>query len=281
MHNLFLFIQRFYVFFFFLLLTSFSLFILISNNLYQRSAFINTSNAVTGELYTLVSEVRNYFHLKTENEALLLENAELKSRMRDAYYVDTVTSISVNDSIYKQRYQYIDAQVINNSVDKKYNYITLNRGRIHGVQKNDGVICDQGVVGVVVKVSDRFCTVMSLLNRKTNIPPKVDTLMYFGSVKWDGNSFSYAQLTDINRFAPVKVGQMVYTSGYSEHYPENIKIGQIESVNLKDGSNFYDIEIKLSTDFTSLHSVFIVQNLFKAEVHALEEETRKEDDRND
>ncbi len=281
MHNLFLFIQRFYVFFFFLLLLSLSVFILISNNLYQRSAFINTSNAVTGEMYTLVSEVRNYFHLKAENEALLQENAELKSRMRDAYYVDTVTAISVDDTVYKQHYQYIDAQVINNSVDKKYNYITLNRGRMHGVQKNDGVICDQGVVGVVVKVSERFCTVMSLLNRKTNIPPKVDTLMYFGSVKWDGNSFSYAQLTDINRFAPVKVGQLVYTSGYSEHYPENIKIGQIESVNLKDGSNFYDIEVKLSTDFTALHSVYIVQNLFKAEVHELEEATRKEDDRND
>lgn len=281
MHNLFLFIQRFYVFFFFLLLTSFSIFILISNNLYQRSAFINTSNAVTGEMYTLVSEVRNYFHLKTENEALLRENALLKSRMRDAYYVDTINSISVNDTVYKQRYQYIDAQVINNSVDKKYNYITLNRGRMHGVQKNDGVICDQGVVGVVVKVSERFCTVMSLLNRKTNIPPRIDTLMYFGSVKWDGNSFIYAQLTDINRFAPVRVGQMVYTSGFSEHYPENIKIGQIESVNLKEGSNFYDIEVKLSTDFTALHSVYIVQNLFKAEVHALEEATRKEDDRND
>lgn len=281
MHNLFLFIQRFYVSFFFLLLTSISIFILVNNNLYQRSAFINTSNAVAGEMYTVVSEVRNYFHLKKENEALLLENAELKSRMRDAYYVDTVTAITVNDTVYKQRYQYIDAQVINNSVDKKYNYITLNRGSLHGVKKNDGVICDQGVVGVVVKVSERFCTVMSLLNRKTNIPPKVDTLMYFGSVKWDGNSFSYAQLTDINRFAPVKIGQVVYTSGFSEHYPENVVIGQIDHIDLKDGSNFYDIEIKLSTDFTALHSVYIVQNLYKEEVLSLEEATRKEDDRND
>lgn len=279
MRNLFLFIQRYYVFFVFLLLLVLSFFILISNNLYQRSVFINSSNAVTGELYSSVSYVRGYFQLKKENKALLEENARLKSLMRDAYYVDTATAIQINDSIYKQRYAYIDAQVVNNSVDRKYNYITLNRGAIHGVKKNQGVICKDGVVGVVVKVSDRFCTVMSVLNRKTSIPPKVDTLMYFGSVKWDGDAFDKVQLTDINQFAPIKVGQKVYTSGYSEHYPEGIMIGEIAEVSLKDANNFYDIDVKLSTNFTSLRSVYIVQNLFKEQILELEEETREEDDR--
>lgn len=277
MRNLFLFIQRYYVFFVFLLLLVLSFFILISNNLYQRSAFINSSNAVTGELFSSVSDVRSYFQLKKENEALLEENARLKSLMRDAYYVDTVTAIQINDSIYKQRYAYIDAQVINNSVDKKYNYITLNRGAIHGVKKNQGVICKDGVVGVVVKVSDRFCTVMSVLNRKTSIPPKIDTLMYFGSVKWDGDAFDVAQLTDINQFAPIKEGQKVFTSGYSEHYPEGVLIGEIAEVSLKDANNFYDIQVKLSTNFTSLRSVYIIQNLFKEQILELEEETREED----
>jgi len=278
MRNLFLFIQRFYVFFVFLLLLVLSFFILISNNLYQRAAFINSANSFAGELYTSVSDVRSYFQLKQENESLLAENAQLKSLMRDAYYVDTASAVVINDSVYKQRYSYIDAQVINNSVDKKYNYITLNRGAIHGVKKNQGVICNDGVVGVVVKVSDRFCTVMSVLNRKTSIPPKIDTLMYFGSVKWDGDAFAYAQLTDINRFAPIKAGQKVYTSGYSEHYPEGILIGDIDEVTLKEGSNFYDIQIKLSTNFTSLRSVYIVQNLFKEQILELEDETRMEDD---
>jgi len=278
MRNLFLFIQRFYVFFVFLLLLVLSFFILVSNNLYQRSAFINTSNVVAGELFTVVSDVRSYFKLKKENEMLLDENARLKSLMRSAYYVDTVSAIVINDSVYKQHYSYIDAQVINNSVDKKYNYITLNRGAIHGVKKHQGVICQEGVVGVVVKVSDRFCTVMSVLNRKTSIPPKIDSLMYFGSVKWDGSAFNYAQLTEIIRFVPIKAGQKVYTSGYSEHYPEGVLIGEIEEVQLKEDSEFYNIQVKLSTNFTSLRSVYIVQNLFKEQILELEDETRGEDD---
>ncbi|MBI1223174.1 MAG: rod shape-determining protein MreC [Bacteroidetes bacterium] len=278
MRNLIIFIQRYYVFFVFLLFFAFSVFILISNNRYQRSAFINSANNISGELFTLVSGIRDYFHLKDENEALLAENAMLKNRMRDSYYVDTISAVQVDDSIYKQQYQYIDAQVINNSVDKKYNYITLNRGSRHGVRKDQGVICDSGVVGVVVEVSDHFCTVMSLLNRNTKISPKIDTSIYFGTVMWNGESFKRAQLTTVNQFVPVNVGQKVYTSGYTEYYPENIPIGTIESIHLEPGNNFYDIELSLATDFTQLRSVYIVQNLMKDEILGLEEDTRKEDE---
>lgn len=276
MRNLILFIQRYYVFFVFLLLLALSVFILISNNRYQRTAFINSANSISGELFTVASDIRGYFFLKEQNEALHAENALLKSRMRDAYYVDTISSVDINDSVYKQRYTYLDAQVINNSVDRDYNFITLNRGSEHGVERNMGVVCDQGVVGIVVNVSDRFCTVMSVLNKNTKITPKIDTFMYFGSVVWNGQyTYRYVKLLEINQFAPVKEGMKVYTTGFSEYYPENVLIGTIEKVSLETGANFYDIDVRLSTDFTALRSVYIVKNLFKEEINKLEEETRE------
>ncbi len=277
MRNLILFIQRFYVFFLFLIFLVFSLFVLISQNAYQRSAFLNTSNIVSGTLFSAVNDVRSYFFLARENDMLREELSELKSRMREAYYVDTVTAIHLNDTFFHQHYDYFPARVINNSITKKLNYITLNKGRIHGVEKNQGVICDQGIVGVVVNVSDRFCTVMSVLNLKSNTSPKIDSSDYFGSLKWDGGSSRYAQLTDINRFAVVKEGQKVKTSGYSLHYPEDVMIGTITKVELKEGNNFYDIEVELSTDFSRLTTVYIVKNLFKKELEQLESETREGD----
>lgn len=277
MRNLLLFLQRHYVFVSFLILFAISFFILVNFNRYQRSAFIHSANVVTGNIYKVSAGISSYFNLRIENEALHQENSQLKSLMREMYYVDTISAVYVNDSFYRQRYEYIPARVINNSIDKKYNYITLDKGSIHGVQRNQGVICSDGVVGVVVKVSERFSTVMSVLNRKTSIPPKVDSMVYYGSIKWDGSSYQTVQLTEINQFAPVQIGQKVYTSGYSGHYPESIPIGTIERINLKEGSNFYDIDVKLSTDFSRLTSVYIVQNLFKEQIFDLEEETGKED----
>jgi rod shape-determining protein MreC len=277
MRNLILFIQRFYVFFLFLFLLISSLAILIGRNYYQGSVFISSANRVSGTAFSIAGEVRGYFLLGSENARLLEENSRLRNIMRSSYYVDTVTAVHINDSIYSQQYAYIGATVINNSLNKKYNYITLNKGSRHGVEKGQGVICEEGIVGVVTGVSDRFCTVMSVLNRKASTSPKIDSSNYFGSLKWDGMNSRYAQLTEINRFAPVATGQKVLTSGYSLHYPENIMIGKIAGIELKEGNNFYDIEVELSTDFASLSSVYIVQHLYKKELEALEEEAGRQD----
>ncbi len=280
MRNLILFFQRFYVFFLFLFLFVLSLSILVSNNNYQRASFLNASNTVTGTVYDGVSQVRSFFNLAQENERLRTENAELKSILRSSYYVDTITAVQVNDSVYKQQYTYIPAKVVNNSIDKKYNYITLNRGALHGVKRHQGVICDQGVVGVVIHVSDHYCTVMSVLNRNLKISPKIDSTNYFGTLSWDATSVRRAQLTQINRFAEVAEGQRVLTSGFSTNFPENIVIGTIAEVELKEGGNFYDIEVELSTNFANLTSVYIVQNLLKDELLQLEQQREEEEDGN-
>lgn len=276
MRNLILFFQRYYVFFLFLFLFALSLTILISNNNYQRASFLNASNMVSGTIYDGVSEVRSFFNLAKENNRLRQENADLKSILRSSYYVDTITAVTISDSIYKQRYNYIPAMVINNSIDRRFNYLTLNRGSIHGVTKHQGVICDQGIVGIVIHVSDHYCTVMSLLNRKMNVSPKIDSSNYFGTLRWDAADIRYAQLTEINRFAEVSIGQKVYTSGFSANFPENVMIGTISSAEIREGGNFYDIEVELSTNFANLTSVYIVQNLFKEELEKLNSE-RKED----
>lgn len=280
MRNLILFFQRFYVFFLFLILFVLSLSILVSNNNYQRASFLNASNTVTGTVYDGVSQVRSFFNLAQENERLRAENAELKSILRSSYYVDTITAVEVNDSVYRQQYAYIPAKVVNNSIDKKYNYITLNRGALHGVRRHQGVISDQGVVGVVIHVSDHYCTVMSVLNRNQKISPKIDSTNYFGTLSWDATSVRHAQLTQINRFAEVEVGQRVLTSGFSTNFPENVLIGTIDKVELKEGGNFYDIEVELSTNFANLTSVYIVQNLLKDELQQLEGQRGEDEDGN-
>lgn len=269
MRNLFLFLQKHRLFILFLFLMLVSITLTVQFNQYQRSVFINSANAITGRLFITTSSIKNYFLLSAQNEDLRNQIADLKTKMRESYYVDTVSAIHINDTIFKQQYAYIAAKVIDNSILSEQNYLTLDKGKRHGVEKGQGVICGDGVVGVVTDVSERFAVVMSVLNKRSAVSQKIGEGNYFGTLTWDGKSYRYAQLEGVNRFAEIKKGDKVRTSGYSINFPENVKVGKISSVLLEEGSNFFTIEVELSTNFANLHSVYIIQNLFKQELESI------------
>jgi rod shape-determining protein MreC len=270
MQNLILFIRRFYTSFIFLLFLVVSILILVNYNYYQKSSLLNSSNRLVGSVYQSVEKVNGYLTLGKENEMLMQENSRLRNLLMESYYTDTFSVKHLNDSIFRQHYNYVEARIISNSISKKENYLTINKGSLHGITPKQGVICKDGVVGVVVSVSPRFSVVMSVLHVRSSITPKVENDNYFGSVKWDGFSPKTVQLTEVNMFANVKPGQMVYTSGFSYHFPEGIPIGRITKADLKEGNNFYDIDLELTTDFTSVRNVYVIRNLFKAQLDSLE-----------
>ncbi|HYG14319.1 MAG TPA: rod shape-determining protein MreC [Bacteroidia bacterium] len=270
MRNLLRFIARYHLFFTFLALEGIAFWIFMRHDHFQRSVFVNTSNQVTGQFYERVANVKEYFGLRQVNEELAKENARLLALLKESQYVDTSEFTLKNDTALRQKYLYIDAEVIRNTVNLKNNYLTLNRGSNHGVMAGMGVISSNGVVGMVYMVSPNFCTVISLLNSNTRIPPKIEDNDYFGTLTWEGKDPRYATLNEINMHVPVKEGQRVVTSGYSKVYPENIPIGVIEEKYVPPGENFYKIKVKLFTNFEALRKVYIVNNLLQAEQDSLE-----------
>jgi rod shape-determining protein MreC len=58
----------------------------------------------------------------------------------------------------------------------------------------------------------------------------------------------------------VSVGDTIETSGYSYLFPEGINVGVIEKARVPPGSNFYDIDVKLSYDMSKLPYVYIYTN---------------------
>ena len=276
MRNLIIFFWKNNFFFLFLLLEVFSFYLIISNNRFHNTGFFNSSNFVTGNVYRIYDDVTGYINLKNSNELLAMENAKLLSQAQNAF-IDTRTYISqVTDSVYKQKYTYREAKVISNSINRRNNFITLDKGRNHGIEPLMGVIAPDGVVGIVKDVSDNFCSVLSLLNKNTTISSKLKKSGYLGSVTWEGGNSTVAELSDIPKHARVNTGDTVITSGASTIFPENIMVGVIDEIKLEDGDNFYKIKLILSTDFGKLSYVYIVNNLLKTEQNTLEEKTQND-----
>ncbi|MCZ2131082.1 MAG: rod shape-determining protein MreC [Bacteroidia bacterium] len=193
------------------------------------------------------------------------ENLYLRGFLKENFYMQTKDTFYINDTLYKQHYVYVPASVIGNSVDKENNFLTLNKGKSAGIEKGMGVFGPDGIVGVVEDVSDNFCLVMSILNARAIVSPKIKELnLSQGKLIWGNRSPYYAYLEGINRYEKVHAGQRVVTSPYSKNFPENIPIGVIEDVKEIDGS-FLKAKVRLSTSFSQLREVYIVKDLFKAE----------------
>jgi rod shape-determining protein MreC len=271
MKNLFLFLWRFKYFILFLLTETFCFYLIFRNSNFHRSAFVNSSNVVAASVSETVTSVKEYVNLRKVNNDLAFENSKLRSMLPEAYYIDSATKKNIIDSVHHQQYSFITGKVINNSVNRRNNYLTLNIGGLQGVKPEMGVISSEGVVGIVKDTSKHFCSIMSFLHKDSKISAKLKKSGYIGSLIWEGYDATHASLKDIATHVQFVKGDTVVTSSYSSIFPEDIMIGRIEDFETKAGDNFYEITVRLSTDFSKLSYVYVVNNLLKEEQQKLEQ----------
>ena len=261
MRNLIQLIIKHNQFLFFISIEVLALFLIIQNNHFQRSAFINSTNGITASIYQRLTNLNSYFSLKTTNELLLEENAKLLS----------LNSLEKNNPlIVDYDINYISSKVINNSVALRNNYLTLNKGKLDGVKKEMGVISSNGIVGIIKETSDHFSTVMSVLHGKTKISVKLKKNNHFGSLEWDGFSYRTAKIKDIPNHVNLKINDTVISSGFSSKFPENIPIGIISKIKTSPNDKFHKANILFFENFKELNHVMICRSSLMEEKKELE-----------
>ncbi len=265
MRNLIEFLARQHHWFVFVLLEAISLTLLFSYNNYQSSVWFSSANVVVGRIYDWSSQLEHFFSLTKVNEELTARNIALEEKISDlSEKLTTATKDSsyVKDSLLLpvQEMKLIPAKVVSNSIIRPDNLMTINKGSKDGVKKDMGVVCGTGVVGIVYLVSPQYSVVIPLLNTKSNISCKIENREYFGYLIWQGGATDIAYLDDIPRHARFKLNENIVTSGYSSIFPPGIKVGKILHVyNSADGVS-YRLSVKLSTNFSTLRDVSVVDN---------------------
>jgi rod shape-determining protein MreC len=166
--------------------------------------------------------------------------------------------------------------VIRNSYSVYENYLTINSGERQGIKPDMGVINSLGIVGIIDNTSPNYATVISILNKKSQINAKVKKSNHFGSLIWNGKSTGYVQLIDVPRLASVRKGDTIVTGGQSVIFPENINIGTIDKVYIDNETNYYTLDIKLFNDMTNLGHVYIIKGKDRQEIINLEKSKENE-----
>ena len=224
----------------------------------QRVGTLVTNNAAVAARDASASKEE----LLEENAQLRQRIAELESQLVDYYDLKKENA---------QLYQYLDmkelnpdftlvaASVIGRDPNSFYTF-TIDRGTAAGVSVNDPVVTDEGVVGSISAV------VTTILSPDTRLGGMAQT---GGTDKVTGESgviSTNLQLSDqgliklgyLTAETQAEAGNIVVTSGLGGIYPQNLKIGVIESV----GHEEYDVSlyalVRPFVDVTEVRDVMVI-----------------------
>lgn len=284
MYKLIEFLRRIHVVLLFIIIEAIALNYYAHSSFYTQAKILSRANSVVGGLQRSVFSVKHFFTLRSENEMLSARVAELEHslaayREREANMVTDTLSMAQIDSAFVEQltqYSYTPARIISNTINRNRNYITLNRGRQHGITEDMAVISPDGsMVGYIVGCSDRYSVAISILNDKFTTSGKIVGDDHFGSITWNGRSPHKVQMSELTKYAEFEVGAPVVSSGLSHIFPEGVKIGVVESFSENDNQTSFDVVVRLAADMTKVSNVLVISNDGYIEATELEEAARK------
>lgn len=265
MRNLIEFLARYNHWLLLLVLETVSLVLLFRFNSYQGSVWFTSANSMAGSVLSMSSEVESFFSLGKVNEDLTKRNVYLEQKVSQLeeklhYSTQARDTMPVATTVALPAVKLIKAKVVDNSISKIDNYITIDKGSADGVRRDMGVACGTGVVGIVYLVAKHYSVVIPVLNSKSNISCAINGRGYFGYLHWSGGRSDIAYVDDIPRHAHFKLHEKVVTSGYSSVFPPGLMVGEILHVfNSTDGLS-YRLQLRLSTDFSRLRDVCVIDD---------------------
>lgn len=281
MRNIFLLIRRFAVLLLFIGLQALSISMLVSYSSSHRAKYLELAYEASGKVNKQYAGITRYFSLAENNGHLAKENERLNNLLRqnftriDTGFVEKAVTIVIDSNTLTRKYLWREARVINNSVSAQNNYITIERGRLQGVQPNMAVVSPAGIVGIITDVSDNMSIAMSLLHRKSNTSVALKNSGVTGILEWNGINPERLQIRGIPKSTKLAKGDTVITSNLSLNFPEGMMVGTIAEFKADDEGNNYRVNVKPAANFFTLEYVYIIENVFLREQQELEKRARK------
>lgn len=261
------------LFVFFISLQLIAMILIFSKNAMQQSFLAAKTAAFNSWVSGYIDEGTSYLKLKQINEDLVAQNKALMFQLYGNEKQKKPIFRRVYDTIGGgQIYTFVDGEVVFNSINRKDNYFTINRGKRHGISSKMGVIAPKGIAGIVINVTDNYALVQSVLStNKIKISAALKKSGYFGTLSWNGEDSRTMNLSDIPKYVPLKVGDTVVTDGKSSIFPAGIMVGTVAGYQVDSKTGFWDISVELNEKIGKLSTIYVVRNLKKSEVQKIDD----------
>lgn len=238
------------------------------NNFFTSFIFTPIQRLATGGtsyVENAITPPKTTEQLQAEIDKLEKENQNLKDMLVDYYDIKEQNEQLLKYYDIKKEnkdFSIVPATVIAKDPNENFYGFTLDKGKTDGIEINNTVMTENGLVGWVYEVSPKSCKVKTILSPDAKIGAVVkrtsDNGIIMGSADYSDNNLTLMQ--NISAQNSVKKGDIVVTSGYGGVYPKNIKIGEIKKITLDDYNGMPVAIINPYEDIKNVSSVAIITN---------------------
>jgi rod shape-determining protein MreC len=225
----------------------------------------NAANKALKPVRNAIGWVGDTLHAKSQRDELLKQIDKLRREKvaseaerrgyRELAGLDRLDRLGVQD------YRPVTATVVLHDPNVWYSVVTINKGESEGVQRNDPVINEEGLVGKVAEATSDGAVVDLITDSTMGVTGRVGSSGETGMVLPKVGEPNELVLDYLAREAHVNAGEYVVTSGTvappdESLYPPGLLIGQVTSVNEESGYTSVGLR-----PFANLHDLDIVQVL--------------------
>lgn len=205
-----------------------------------------------------VGYVADYFAVLEQNEALRLENAELRQWMNEAIELRTLVAGYEGLQTYEAppAAQPIDAFVIGEANDAFARSMIINAGRRKNVEAGQAAVDSDGMIGRVVHTGANASRILLLTDVQSRVPVFVEGADIEGILVGRSRGRPSISIVESSDDIEILPGQRVMTSGVGGVLPRGLPVGVIE------GRQDKDIVVDLYANYTRTRLVRIINYEF-------------------
>jgi rod shape-determining protein MreC len=226
--------------------------------------FQRVSSGVGGAGFGFFQRIGELRRASAENEGLRqkVEQQELELRQTRSALAENERLKSLLNLKEQSAYGTVMARVIGRDPSIWFDSVTINRGRMSGVELNMPVVTPGGIVGRVVATSPWTAQVMLITDERAAAGAIVGQLSgdskALGSVRGLGEN-GLVEMRYVSGLEKVEVGNSVATTGQDSIYPPGLNVGQVVEVRQGSATTPHVIRIKPGARLDSLEEVAVLQ----------------------
>jgi rod shape-determining protein MreC len=225
--------------------------------------FQRVISGVGGSVTGFFKGLANLRHASAENEGLRQRVQQLESELSQTHRAADENErlkglLNLKESI---SYESVPARVIARDPSLWFDTVTINRGRMSGVELNMPVVTPGGIVGRVVATSPWTAQIMLITDERAAAGAIVGQLQNsnaLGSVRGMGES-GLVEMHHVSGMATVAVGDNVITTGQDAIYPPGLMVGTVVEVRKVSDTTPQLIRIKPGARLDSLEELAVLR----------------------